>query len=144
MVETTPRVEVDRGGTPAPSMTDLVSGILNDAQTLIKQQAAMLRSEIREDIRRTGEVARYMSLGAALTAVGGLFLMVSLVHLLTWLIPTLPEWASWAIFGGVYMVIGAIAIYAGKRILSTYNPLPDKTLHALEENLTWKTTNRQN
>jgi len=117
-----------------------VSGILNDAQTLIRQQAAMLRAEIKEDFRRTGDVARYMSVGAVLCAIGGLFLMISLVYLLNWFAPSLPVWACWAICGGLYLVLGGVAVYAGKRILDTYNPLPDKTLNALEENLTWKTT----
>jgi len=144
MTETTPRLEPQTsGGASQASIADLLSGILNDAQTLIKQQAAMLRAEIREDFRRTGDVARYMSAGAALAVVGALFFLVSLVHLLHYLVPAIPMWGSWAIFGGLFLVAGAVAIYAGKRILDSYNPLPDKTLNALEENLTWKTTNRQ-
>jgi len=144
MTETTSRVEpqTSGGGSQAP-IGELLTGILNDAQTLIKQQAAMLRAEIREDIRRTGDVARYMSAGAALAAMGALFFLVSLVHLLHYLVPTIPMWGCWAIFGGLFLVAGAVAFYAGKRILDSYNPLPDKTLNALEENLTWKTTNRQ-
>jgi len=103
----------------------------------------MLRAEIREDLRRTGDVARYMSIGAAFAVVGGMFLLVGLVHLLHWLVPSIPVWGCWMIFGGLFLVVGAVAMYAAKRILASYNPLPDKTLHALEENLTWKTTNRQ-
>lgn len=145
MTETTPREGLERPtGSPQPSMTDLVSGILTDAQTLIKQQATMLRAEIKEDFRRTGDVAKYMSVGAVLVSLGGLLLVVSLVFLLNHYVPTLPLWACWAIVGGLFALAGLGAVYAGKRILDSYNPLPDKTLNALEENLTWKTTSPRN
>lgn len=141
MTETTPREGLDRGA-PATqsSLTDLVSGILSDAQTLIKQQATMLRAEIKEDFRRTGDVAKYMSVGAVLATLGGLFLLIGLVHTLHYFVPTLDISACWCIFGALMIAAGVAAMYAGKRILARYNPLPDKTLNALEENLTWKTT----
>ena len=128
--------------THQPSMTELVSGIVSDAQTLIRQQVSMLRTEIKEDMRRTKEAAKYMGFGAGLAALGGLFLVISLVYLLNWLAPALPEWACWAIVGGVLFVGGAGAMYAGKRIFDSFNPLPDKSAQALEENLTW-IANRQ-
>jgi hypothetical protein len=142
MTETTSRLGTAEQ-TASPSLSELVSGILNDAQHLIKQQANMLRAELREDFRHSSDVAKYMSVGAVLTTIGALFLSIGLVFLLNWLVPTLPLWACWAIFGAVYVAAGVAAIIAGRRILDTYNPLPDKTLTALEENLTWKTTNPQ-
>lgn len=126
-----------------PSITDLVSGILSDAQTLMKQQVAMLRSEVKEDLRRTQEAVQYMGLGAAVAALGGLFLSISLVYLLAHLAPSLPLWACWAIVGGVLAVGGLAALYAGKRLFDSFNPLPDKTLNAAQENLTWIATNPQ-
>jgi hypothetical protein len=102
----------------------------------------MLRAEMREDMRRTKEAAKFMGLGVTLAAVGGLFLLVGLVALLNWLAPALPQWACWAIVGGVLLVGGLIAVYAGKRIFDSFNPLPDKTAHALEENISWLTNRR--
>lgn len=122
-----------------PSVTNLVSGILSDAQTLIRQQADMLRAEVRQDVRRTAKVAMYMGVGVGLGAIGALFLLVGLVHLVGWVAPELPDWASWAIVGGVLAVVGAAAVFAGKRLFDTFNPLPDKTFNALQENLSWIT-----
>jgi len=126
-----------------PSMTDLVSGIVSDAQTLLRQQVDMLRTEVKEDMRRTKDAAKYMGIGAAVASLGGLFLVISLVYLLHWLAaPHLPEWACWAIVGGVLAVGGLIAMYVGKRTFDSFNPLPDKTANALQENVSW-ITNRQ-
>ena len=41
------------------------------------------------------------------------------------------------------LVVGIIGLFAGKRIFEKNNPLPDKTLNALEENLSW-IANRRN
>jgi len=46
-------------------------------------------------------------------------------------------------FGGVVLVVGLIALFAGKRVFEKNNPLPDKTLNALEENLSWIANNRK-
>jgi hypothetical protein len=120
-----------------PSLTELVSGILKDAQTLMSQQVQMLRAEFNEDLRRTREGARYMGLGATLGAVGGLFLAVGLVQLLIYLAPALPPWASWFIVGGLLLAGGVIALMVGKRLFETYFPVPTKSINALQENLSW-------
>ncbi len=125
--------------TPAgqPTVTELVSGILSDAQTLVKQQVTMFRAELKEDIRRTKEATRYLGVGAGLVSLGSLFLVVSLVYLLGWLVPSLPEFACWAIVGGVLAVAGGIALAVGQHLFNKFNPLPDKTFTALQENVTW-------
>jgi hypothetical protein len=119
-----------------PTVTELVSGIAKDAERLIGQQYQMLRAEIREDVRYTKSAIKYLGLGAFGALAGALFLLVALPLFLNWLF-NLPSFAGWAIIGGALLILGAIALYAGKRIFERHNPLPDKTLNALEENLSW-------
>lgn len=124
-----------------PTLTGLVSGIADDAQRLIRQQYQMLRAEVREDIRRTKTAAKYMGLGIAGCMVGALFLVIAAPLLINWAFD-LPNWAGWAIIGGVALVGGVIALFAGKRLFEKNNPLPDKTLNALEENISWIANHR--
>src|SRR5687768_1986074 len=98
-----------------PTLTQLVSGIAEDAQRLIRQQYQMLRAEVKEDIRRTKTAACYMGFGAAAAAVGFLFLAVALPLLINWAF-NLPPWAGWAIIGGTMLVLGGIGLFLGKRI----------------------------
>jgi len=123
------------GPSDQPSVASLVTGIVTDAQELIKQQIHMLRAEVKEDMSRSMAVARCMGASAGLLAVGALFLVIGLVPLLHDLVPSLPVWACWMIVGGVLCVGGLVAYFAGKRILDSYNPLPDKTMNALQENV---------
>src|SRR5918993_2368436 len=122
-----------------PTLTELVSGITSDAQRLLQQQYQMLRAELKEDIRRTKSALAYMGFGIAATVVGAIFLVVALPLLINDaldVVQTRP-WVGWAIIGGVMLVIGIIGLLLGRRIFQKNNPLPDKTLNALEENLSW-------
>jgi hypothetical protein len=103
----------------------------------------MLKAEFKEDLRRTKQTALAFAAGAFLIAVGSALLIVSLVYLLEWLAsPHLPLWSCWAIVGGTIVLAGGIAVFIGTRVLASYNPLPDKTFHALQENVSW-IANRQ-
>jgi len=124
------------------TLTGLISGIAGDAQRLVHQQYQMLRAEVREDIRRTKLVVMYLGIGGVGIAVGFLFLLISAPLFLNWALE-LPSWAGWAIIGANAIVLGGIALYVGKRMFARFNPLPDKTLNALEENLTWITNRRK-
>jgi uncharacterized membrane protein YqjE len=123
--------------TAQSSMTELVAGMLNDAGRLFGQHIDMLKAEFQEDLRRTKEATFVAGLGVALLTIGGITLVTALVQFLVWMIPELPNWAASAIVGGVFAVLGLIAVYAGKRMFESFNPLPDKTFHALQENLSW-------
>src|SRR5882672_1580489 len=92
-----PAVNHEASAVDSPNLTRLVSGIIDDAASLIGQQASMLRAEIREDLRRTKQAAKFLGFGLILAAAGILFLAVGLVPLLGWLAPSLPTWACWAI-----------------------------------------------
>src|SRR4051794_16977808 len=96
------------------TMTELVSGIITDAQTLIKQQFTMLRAEVKQDIDKCAQASKFLGIGAVLSTVGVLFLAVALVHLLNWAAPNLPYWACWAIVGAAFTACGVAALVAGK------------------------------
>jgi len=119
------------------TVTELVSGIVNDTQTLIRQQIDLMKAELKHDIKRTADAAKYFGVGFGLSLIAALFLLVSIPLLVQYLFPQLPAFACWAITGGVLLVAGFVAFYLGKRVFDSFNPLPDKSLHAMQENLSW-------
>lgn len=127
---------------PAPAngnMTALVSGILDDAQKLAKQQIEMLKAEVREDFRRSKRAAEFGGLGVVLLTVGFLGLVMALSYFLheTY---QFSLWASWSITGGLFLLVGGALAATSYILLERFNPLPDKTFNALQENLSWKTS----
>jgi len=119
------------------TVTELVSGIVNDTQKLIRQQIDLMKAEIKYDIKRTADAAKFFGIGIGLSLIAALFLLVSIPLFVHWLFPQLPEFACWASTGGVLLVAALVAFYLGKRVFDSFNPLPDKSLHAMQENLSW-------
>lgn len=121
------------------SVTGLVSGIIDDTQRLLKQQAELLKADLRSELREAKEVGLSMAIAGALLGVGGLLLSFMLVHFLSWAIPELPLWGSHAIVGGLFAAAGGIVFYLGREKLEKL-PLPgEQTVEGLKENLQWQT-----
>src|SRR5262249_51189879 len=117
------------------SLTELVSGIIDDSQQLLKQQMQMFKAEIKQDLHKTTDAAKYLGIGIAVVAVGGLMLVFALDYLLKWAFPDLALWACFAIVGGVFVAVGVGLIWGGTRLLKSSNPLPDQSVQALQENV---------
>jgi len=125
---------------PAPdaSVTELVSGIVSDAQELIKQQFELLKHEVRDDLRKTRDAGLCIGFGALVGLVGMALLICMLVFMLHEL-AGLPLWASYGIGAGVALLISGALISIGMYKFSSFNPLPDQTAQALKENVQWIT-----
>jgi len=124
---------------PQGSVTQLVSGIIDDASRLAKQQVDMLKSEFQEDLRRTRRALEFGGIGVVLATVGMLALVFCLIEVLHEQFG-FKQWTSALIVGGIMTAGGAVLGYVSFYLFESFNPLPDKTFNALQENLTWKTS----
>jgi hypothetical protein len=119
------------------SLTSLVSGIIADAQRLIKQQTDLIRHEIREDIRKARDGAIFLGVGLGITLVGGLLFCLMPPYLLNWLTDNqLPLWACFGIVGLVFLILGACAVWVASKKFRSVAQLPE-SVEALKENVTW-------
>jgi hypothetical protein len=121
------------------SVTSLVSGIIHDAEELIKQQVALLKHDIRTEIRQTKEAFTSLVLGGAIIGFGAILLSFMLVYLFYWLVPAVPLWVWFLVVGVVVTAVGGVLVYAGIRQVAELHPLPENTVEALGENLRWTT-----
>jgi len=121
-----------------PSVAELVTGIVHDAQNLLGQQLALFKQEVREDIQKARDAALSLALASGLLFVGAIMLCLMCAYLLHEL-AEFRLWSSFAIVGGVLTLVGAVLAYIGREQLRTVHPIPEKTAKALEENLEWKT-----
>jgi hypothetical protein len=119
-----------------PSVTALVSGIINDAQTLIQQQVALVREEILADLRRTRQATAWLAAGVAVATLSLIpltFMFRDLLHEeLGW-----DQWVSDGVVGAVLALVGGGLIFLGVQRFKYFNPLPDQSAEALKENLQW-------
>jgi hypothetical protein len=124
------------------SVTSLVGGIVNDAQELMKQQLALFKAEVKEDMRKTTEATVSLVIGLTASFVGSIVLCFALAHLLHWAWPDVSLWVWYAVVGGVVTAVGLGLAYGAYQKFRSFNPLPDETAEALKENLEWKTKPR--
>jgi hypothetical protein len=121
------------------SVTSLVSGIMQDAQELLKQQFELFKHEVRTDIRKIEAGLQVMGTGLAFGIVAAFLLGIAICLGLQAIWPGLALWACFAIGGGLFAGIGGALLVAGWSQLHAVNPLPDKTAEALKENVQWIT-----
>lgn len=122
-----------------PGLTNLVSGIIHDAGDLARQQLTLFQVEFRNDMHRTAAAVIPLIAGIVVCLLAGIILAMAGAYLLPWLWPILPLWAGFAIVGSILGVAGAALVLRGKAKFDTFNPLPDKAVQGLKENIQWKT-----
>lgn len=123
----------DPKASQGPSVTSLVTGIIQDAETLFKQQFELLKHEVHQDIRKARGASYTLATGAILGIVAAIVLVQMLVWLTKWLVPDLQEWACFGIWGAIAFGAGAVLILVGKNTLESVDPLPEQSAEALKE-----------
>lgn len=119
-----------------PTVTELISGIVGDAQDLIKQQFSLFKREVHEDFRKTKDGIQSLVLGGVVLSLGGILLCLTTVHLVRWAFAW-PLWSCYALVGGSFAIVGGLLLIVGIRRLKSINPLPDETVATMKENVQW-------
>jgi hypothetical protein len=118
------------------SMAGLIVDILNDGQTLLLQEIQLAKHEIQDEVRKTVAAGVSLAAGAAIALVGGLLLVLMLVHLLN-AVTELPLWACYATVGVLLSVIAAVLISVAIKKLRNIRMVPARTVETLKENVQW-------
>jgi hypothetical protein len=115
---------------------NLVTGILDDAKVLMRQEAQLLRDEVKLELSKAGRAASGFGIGAVLAALGTLFLLLMLVHgLHEW--AGLPLWGSYGLVGGLLAGGGLVLILRARSLAGSVHATPLRSLHTMKENVQW-------
>jgi hypothetical protein len=132
------------GYTSEPTLAQLLTGLMHDAQTLLRQEVALATHEIRIELRRTIRAVMFLGLGIGIAAIGGWLLILMVVHLLHAL-TALPLWACYGIVGGLFATSGIVLLVLGKQKLAHVHLMPQATVKTMKEHVQWiKTQVRAN
>ena len=117
-------------------LMSLVSGILDDARVLMRQEVQLFKDEVKLELFKAGRAASGFGVGAVLAAVGGLFLLLMVVHgLHEWL--SLPLWGSYGLVGALVVGIGIALIMRAQSLAGSVHTMPQRSLHTMKENVQW-------
>jgi hypothetical protein len=118
------------------SIGNLMRGILMDLRTLLREEIALARVELREQAGRARSAAVSYGIMAAALCIGGIFLLVAAAVG----IADLFEWPAWAGFLSVALLscaVGLVALALGRKQLHHVHPVPPQTVSTLKENARW-------
>jgi hypothetical protein len=119
-----------------PSVTSLLSGIVDDAQKLIQQEIALARREFADELNKTKEATASFGIGAGLAAVGAILLSFMFVYLLHEE-AHLRLWLSYLIVGAILAIGGIAFLLIAKAKASEISLVPRQTIETLRENVQW-------
>jgi len=118
------------------SVSQLISGIVGDAQVLVRQEIALARQEISEEISNAKQAGIKLGIAGGVLAMGGLLLILALAQgiadLFNW-----PTWAGYALVGIVLAIVGYILFSSAQKQMKDVHPIPEQTVETLKENVEW-------
>jgi hypothetical protein len=122
-----------------PSVSSLISGILQDIATLIHKEFTAARLEVVDELQKARSAALLIGLAAGALLIGTILLCFMLVYLLQSL-TQLELWICYGIVGGTFAIIGVIVLFAAKQRVSQTRLVPARTVENTKEDARWITS----
>jgi len=118
------------------TIAGLIRGILTDLKTLIREEIALARVEVREQAGRARAAALSFGLAAAALLFGVAFLLIAIATAIAdqlgW-----PLWAGFLIVAVLLSLAGFVSLASGRRQLRRFHAVPPETVTTLKENSEW-------
>lgn len=117
------------------SIGELLSELSKETATLVQQEVALARSELRRAVARLSRHAAVIAGGGALAYAGLLTLVAAVVlGLAAW---GLTPWIAAAITGAAVLAIGYFMVQHGLAALRRDQVVPAATVETMKENVQW-------
>jgi len=118
------------------SVAELVSGLVSDAQQLVRREIDLAKQEVTNEIDKARQGAVALGIGAGVAAIGVILLAHMLVHLLNEVLD-LSLWVSYLIVGGLFAAIGAFLLMQGINRMKQIDPVPHETIESVRKDVEW-------
>jgi hypothetical protein len=125
------------------SIPTLLRELRDETTTLLRQEVALAKSEMKENVSRVGGHATQIAIGGFVAYAGIIVLLIGIGHLLGALLvragldPQVAEWLAPSIVGLVVALIGWMMLSRAKHALAHDDLAPKQTIESLRENKEW-------
>jgi uncharacterized membrane protein YqjE len=116
------------------SLGELFSELSRQTSTLIRQEVALAKVEMKQKGTEVGKDVGMMAAGGALAYAGLLALIATVIIILA---EFLPWWLSALIVSLVVLGIGGMLIQRGMSALKQTSMAPEQTIETLKEDKEW-------
>jgi hypothetical protein len=118
-----------------PSLASLFGGLIEDTQRLVRQEAALARRELSEELEKTKYGAGLLAGAFVLLTQVGMLLAFTLVTLLQHFVLPNQEWACFAIVTALFVLGSGLLAWAGISMFQRVHVVPPRTAESLREDV---------
>jgi uncharacterized membrane protein YqjE len=116
------------------AISQVLQDILRNLQEIVRSEVRLAKVEIREDLKQAVCSAVWIAAGAVGAVSAWIFLLWTLVYALA---TTMSMWIATLLVAVVMAVPGALLIMSGIRRARRIQPIPERTVESVKENLEW-------
>jgi hypothetical protein len=112
------------------SVGELISEVSNDLSTLMRQEMALAKAEMKEEVAKTGKAAGMLG-GAGFAG----YMVALFVSIAAWWALANGMDEAWAalIVAVVWGIIAAVLFVIGRKKMREVNPKPERTVSTMKE-----------
>lgn len=118
------------------SIGGLMRGILADLRTLIREEVALARVELKEQAGRARGAAISFGVMAVALLLGVVFLLAAAATG----VADLMNWPAWTVFLGLAVLLSAVSfvmLSSGRKQVHDMTTVPGETVTTMKENAAW-------
>jgi uncharacterized membrane protein YqjE len=116
------------------SVSDVVQDIFRNVQEMVRSEIRLAKVEIREETRRAVTSSALIAAGAVGALSAYIFLLWTAAYALS---TRMPVWGATLIVAVVMAAVAAVLLVGGIRKAKRIQPIPERTVESLRENLEW-------
>jgi hypothetical protein len=108
--------------------------ILRNLQEMVRSEIRLAKVEIRDELRRALSSSLWIAVGTVGAVSAWLFLLWTLAYALA---TRMPMWTATLIVSVVMAAAAAVLLTGGIRRAKRIQPIPERTVESVKENLEW-------
>jgi uncharacterized membrane protein YqjE len=116
------------------SVSDVLQDIVRNLQDMVRSEIRLAKVEIREEARRAISSGIWIAVGTVGAVSAWIFLLWTLAYALA---TRMPMWAATLVVAVVMAAAAAVLIMVGIRSAKRIQPIPERTVESVKENLEW-------
>ena len=129
--------------TNTTSITSLLRDLRDESTTLLRQEVALAKTEMKENVSRLTSHAVHIAVGGFVAYAGIIVLLIGIGHLLGALLiragldEQVAQWLAPSIVGLLVAIIGWVMVSKARNAMVHDDIAPRQTIDSLRENKQW-------
>jgi Putative Actinobacterial Holin-X, holin superfamily III len=124
----------DTTGEDNRSIGELLSAVTSDLSTLMRQEVALAKTEVRKEFSSAGKAAGMLAGSGVAANLALIFVSLMLMFILGNVMAL--EWAA-LIVAVIWAIVAAVLYSVGRKRMATVSPTPERTVETIKEDVRW-------